>query len=66
VPPEVGEQIFEPFFTSSHKGTGLGLYIAKELSAGNQAELNYLPRPEGGSCFRLLFRGGNNGQQAMI
>ena len=58
VPPEVADQIFEPFFTSRHKGTGLGLYIARELSAGNQAELSYLPRHEGGSCFRLLFRGG--------
>ncbi len=65
VPPEVAEQIFEPFFTSRHKGTGLGLYIAKELSAGNQADLNYLPRPEGGSCFRLLFHGSNNSQKAM-
>jgi two-component system sensor histidine kinase PilS (NtrC family) len=65
VPPEVAEQIFEPFFTSRHKGTGLGLYIAKELSAGNQAELSYLPRPEGGSCFRLLFRGSDNRQKAM-
>ena len=65
VAPEVADQIFEPFFTSHHKGTGLGLYIAKELSAGNQAELNYLPRPEGGSCFRLLFRGSISGQKAM-
>jgi two-component system sensor histidine kinase PilS (NtrC family) len=65
VPSEVADQIFEPFYTSHHKGTGLGLYIAKELSAGNQAELNYLPRPEGGSCFRLLFRGSISGQKAM-
>lgn len=35
------QNLFEPFFTTSHKGTGLGLYISRELAQLNQAELDY-------------------------
>ncbi|MGZ8975768.1 ATP-binding protein, partial [Methylomagnum sp.] len=44
--------LFEPFFTTSHTGTGLGLYIARELAELNQARLEYSDMGEGG-CFRL-------------
>ena len=49
------QHIFEPFFTTDSKGTGLGLYISRELCESNQAHLAYQPRPEGGSCFRITF-----------
>lgn len=39
VPDVVREQIFEPFFTTHHQGTGLGLFIARELCAANGATL---------------------------
>ena len=45
--------LFEPFFTTSAAGTGLGLYISRELCALNGATLEYLPVPGSGSCFRL-------------
>jgi two-component system sensor histidine kinase PilS (NtrC family) len=54
VPENVADRIFEPFFTSEKTGTGLGLYIARELCEANQARLDYLPEP-GGSCFRITF-----------
>jgi two-component system sensor histidine kinase PilS (NtrC family) len=49
------QHIFEPFFTTENKGTGLGLYIAREMCESNQARLNYKPREGGGSCFRITF-----------
>lgn len=51
---EVAQHIFEPFFTTEQSGTGLGLYIARELCELNQARLNYIPLPDG-SCFRITF-----------
>jgi two-component system sensor histidine kinase PilS (NtrC family) len=55
VPEEAVSSIFEPFFTTEHNGTGLGLYLARELCEANQIRLEYLRDPEGGSCFRLNF-----------
>lgn len=55
VPPEQVQHIFEPFYTTENKGTGLGLYISRELCESNQARLDYKPREGGGSCFRLTF-----------
>ena len=52
---EVEEQMFEPFFTTSSKGSGLGLYIARELCEANQATLNLNANTENGCCFRIYF-----------
>jgi two-component system sensor histidine kinase PilS (NtrC family) len=46
------EQMFEPFYTTATSGTGLGLYIARELCEINQARLSYHPLDDG-SCFRI-------------
>lgn len=55
VPSDIVEHIFEPFYTSDPRGTGLGLFIARELCECNRARLSYAPRPGGGSCFRIEF-----------
>ncbi len=55
IPPEAARQVFEPFFTTRPSGTGLGLYIARELSESNGVRLEHLPTPLEGSCFRMLF-----------
>lgn len=46
--------IFDPFYTSSKEGTGLGLFIAKELCEINKTKLSYL-MDEQGACFMLKF-----------
>jgi two-component system sensor histidine kinase PilS (NtrC family) len=54
VAPEHVERIFEPFY-SGGQGTGLGLFLARELAQSNRATLLYEPRAGGGSVFRLVF-----------
>jgi two-component system, NtrC family, sensor histidine kinase PilS len=54
IPAELIDRIFEPFFTTAHQGTGLGLYLARELCEYNQASLSYVSRAERGACFRLV------------
>lgn len=53
IPESIASQLFRPFFTTSAHGTGLGLYIARELCIANQADLRFVPLPGGGACFRI-------------
>jgi two-component system sensor histidine kinase PilS (NtrC family) len=57
VSPAMEQQLFEPFFTTESSGTGLGLYIARELCEANGASLDYVRRAGGGACFRIVFGG---------
>jgi len=57
VPAAVQGQLFEPFFTTDSKGTGLGLYLARELCAANDARLEYVTDGPG-AHFRIVCRGG--------
>jgi len=54
IAPKVAAQIFEPFYTTHEYGTGLGLYLARQMSDANQAALEYVRVAGGGSCFRLV------------
>lgn len=55
VSEEQADNLFEPFFTTENKGTGLGLYISKELCEANQSRLSYERTEQGSSCFRINF-----------
>ena len=66
IPESDREQVFEPFFTTRHKGTGLGLFIARALCVANGASLDLLPAASGGhfvitgrteSCQQLVAKG---------
>ena len=51
------EHAFEPFFTTGTRGTGLGLYLAREICVSNQADLRYEPPTmsgDGRGAFVLL------------
>jgi two-component system sensor histidine kinase PilS (NtrC family) len=43
IPPEVEQHLFEPFFSTRSRGTGLGLYICKELCERYGATIEYRP-----------------------
>ncbi|MBT8134392.1 MAG: HAMP domain-containing histidine kinase, partial [Gammaproteobacteria bacterium] len=53
---ETQSSIFDPFFTTSSAGTGLGLYITKEVIESNRAKIRYISPPAGGTCFRIYFQ----------
>ncbi len=52
IPADAAARLFEPFFTTSRSGTGLGLYLSRELCEFNGASLVHLPH-DGGCRFRI-------------
>jgi two-component system sensor histidine kinase PilS (NtrC family) len=55
VPRGDQSNLFEPFFTTDSKGTGLGLYLARELCGANRADLEYVDGAQG-AHFRVVCR----------
>jgi len=55
IPPELEDSVFEPFATGRMGGTGLGLYICRELCERNGGSLRYRSREGGGSIFQVVF-----------
>lgn len=53
IPVADRERIFQPFYTTSPDGTGLGLYLCEQLCNANQASLTYQTAESGGSRFRI-------------
>ena len=55
IPEDSRSNLFEPFFTTEKTGTGLGLYIARELADANGAKLQY-KSSDAGTQFMLLIK----------
>jgi two-component system sensor histidine kinase PilS (NtrC family) len=55
VKEELVQNLFEPFYTTESTGTGLGLYLSKELCEANNARLSYSKAFSGGSSFKITF-----------
>jgi two-component system sensor histidine kinase PilS (NtrC family) len=61
------KHIFEPFFSTRKEGSGLGLYIARQLCEANQSELTVDSEPGQGARFHIrvsLARGKPDHKQA--
>ena len=52
IPEELKNDVFEPFFTTLRSGTGMGLFIARDLCEINQARLN-ITNSSKGTCFAI-------------
>jgi two-component system sensor histidine kinase PilS (NtrC family) len=57
IAPELRGQVFEPFVTTDSKGTGLGLYIARELCEANGASLDLVDHDLGNPGAHFILRG---------
>lgn len=53
IPPEVAENIFNPFFTTKARGTGLGLAITHKVISEHGGQISLKSRPGEGSCFTV-------------
>jgi len=47
------DRLFEPFFTRARGGSGMGLYLCRELCELNHANLLHHLREDGRTCFRI-------------
>jgi len=64
VDPSQKEKLFEPFFTTRAKGTGLGLPIVKRIVKQHQGSIDLVPAPGGGTCAIVVFPTGPIGDDA--
>jgi signal transduction histidine kinase len=55
IAPEHVEQIFDPFFTTKHAGSGLGLFIARQIVTEHGGYITTAARPQGGTEFSIHF-----------
>jgi two-component system, NtrC family, sensor histidine kinase PilS len=54
IPPDIEPFLFEPFFSTRSRGTGLGLYICRELCERYGGSIEYWQHP-GGAAYRNEF-----------
>jgi signal transduction histidine kinase len=55
VPPEVQARLFEPYFSTKPKGSGLGLSQVKRIVEEHGGRVEFFSEPQKGSCFTLAF-----------
>ncbi len=55
IAPEHRHQIFEPFFTTKDAGSGLGLFIARQIITEHGGHITVVPREGGGAVFAIHF-----------
>ncbi|HEY2148940.1 MAG TPA: ATP-binding protein [Pirellulales bacterium] len=53
VPPDIGERVFDRFYTTKTDGIGLGLAIARSIAEAHEGKLWMEPAATGGTTFRF-------------
>jgi nitrogen-specific signal transduction histidine kinase len=53
VPPELSDRIYDPFFTTKVKGTGLGLGIVRKIVDAHDGRIDLISNPQTGTKFRV-------------
>ncbi len=54
IPPELHEQIFNPFFTTKKEGVGLGLSLVSKIVDDHRGWIRVSSEPDKGACFRVF------------
>jgi nitrogen-specific signal transduction histidine kinase len=54
IPPELREQIFNPFVTSKQNGVGLGLAIVAKIIDDHRGSIRLKTEPGHGACFQVF------------
>lgn len=62
IPPELREEIFRPMFTTREGGTGLGLYVAREVVEAHGGTIEADGAPGGGAIVRVRLPGAEAGE----
>ena len=53
IAPEHADRLFQPYFTTKKHGTGLGLFVTRQLVASHGGTVEFESRPGGGTVFRV-------------
>ena len=56
VPPERVNSIFEPLYSDTSTGMGMGLAICRDIIEAHDGRIWYEPNPDGGAIFRFTLR----------
>ena len=57
---EIRDKVFQPLFTTRHKGAGLGLALTRQLLEANDGEISFTSAHGRGTCFQLRFKNIND------
>jgi signal transduction histidine kinase len=55
IPPELRSRVFEPYMTTKHDGTGLGLALVRQTVGAHHGTIAVSETPGGGATFTLVF-----------
>lgn len=55
IKPEIADQLFTPFFTSKSEGTGIGLFLVKQIVLAHDGSITAINKPDSGAILRMVF-----------